>query len=96
MAIFHIVWVKFNPGVDDDRIRTHIAALSSLPDYIAEMQDFSIGENFTDRADGCSHGLIVKLGNKDQLQAYASHEYHVRIAGALRDDATLLVMDYEA
>lgn len=96
MAIFHIVWIKFNPSVDDERIRAHIAALSSLPEHIAEIRDFSIGENFTDRADGCSHGLVVKLGNRNDLQVYATHEHHVRVASALREDAALLVMDYEA
>ncbi len=95
MAVFHIVWLKFRPDVADDRIAVHLRALETLPGAIPEITDFSIGENFTDRAAGYTHGLIVTLGSRNDLQRYIDHERHAEVAGALREDAELLVMDYE-
>ena len=95
MAVLHIVWVKFHPEVAQERIDGHLSALESLPGAIPEITGFSIGENFTDRAGGFTHGLVVTLGSRADLQRYIDHEHHVTVAGALREDAELLVMDYE-
>ena len=96
MAVQHIVWLKFNDGVGAERIDEHLRALATLPEAIAEITGFSIGENFTDRARGYTHGLIVTLGSRDDLPRYIEHPRHQQVAGALRQDAELLVMDYES
>lgn len=95
MAVFHIVWFKFRPGVTDERIAEHLRALRSLPQEIPEITDFSIGTNFTARAAGYTHGLIVTLESRDDLQRYIDNERHAKVGGALREDAELLAMDYE-
>lgn len=96
MSVFHIVWLKFNPDVSSERIKEHIAALKTLPDSISEISRLTIGENFTDRAEGCTHGLVVELPDRAALEVYALHPRHVEVGGALKEDAHLLVMDYEA
>ncbi len=96
MAVLHIVWVKFHPELARERIAGHLRALESMPDSIPEITALHIGENFTDRAAGFTHGLIVTLGSRADLQRYIEHEHHARVAGALREDAELLVMDIEA
>ena len=95
MAITHIVWIKFNHGVADTRIAEHITALKSLKDNVPGIIELSIGENFTDRADGHSHGLVVILDDKTALATYLAHPNHVEVATALREDATLMALDFE-
>ncbi len=95
MSVMHIVWLKFNPGVSPARIDEHLAGLASLADTVPGIVRLTIGENFTDRAEGYSHGLIVELEDKAALPVYASHPCHVEVATPLREDAKLLVMDYE-
>ena len=95
MAVLHIVWLKFHPDSAKERIDAHLRALGSLPDSIGEITALSIGENFTDRAAGFTHGLIVTLDSRADLQRYIEHEHHAKVAGALREDAELLVMDIE-
>ena len=95
MPVQHIVWLKFNDGVDQDRIDEHMAALSTLGDQVPGITELSLGESFTDRAQGFTHGLIVTLRDKAALEGYATHPYHVEVAGALRADATLMALDYE-
>ena len=95
MAVTHIVWIKFNEGITQARIDTHIAALTSLQDSVPGISALTIGENFTDRANGYTHGLVVILDDKAALSAYAVHPAHVAVATALREDAILLALDYE-
>lgn len=96
VSVFHIVWIKFNPDVEAERIAQHVAALKTLQDSVPGISSLSVGENFTDRAEGYTHGVIAELEDKAALQVYATHPGHVAVAGPLKDDAHLLVMDYEA
>ena len=96
MSVFHIVWIRFNPDVTGERIEEHIAALKTLRDSVPGISRLSIGANFTDRAEGYTHGLIVELQDAAALQDYATHPGHVAVVGPLKEDAQLLVMDFEA
>ena len=95
MAVCHMVWIKFGAGVSDERIDEHLTALRSLSDRVPGILELSCGANFTDRAQGYTHGLLVKLVDRDALGVYATHPDHVSVAGALRADAELLALDYE-
>jgi len=95
MAVTHIVWIKFRDGVSQTRIDNHIGALKSLKQSVPGIRELTIGENFTDRAEGYGHGLVVILDDKAALEAYATHPKHVAVATALREDARILALDYE-
>lgn len=95
MAVAHIVWIKFNDQISSARVEEHLADLASLKDSIPEISRMTLGDNFTDRAGGFTHGLVVELQDKAGLEAYAKHARHVEVATALREDADYLVMDYE-
>lgn len=95
MAVAHMVWLKFNDGVSQETIDEHLVALASLQDSVPGIVDLTLGENFTDRAEGCTHGLLVVLEDRAALTGYATHPAHVAVAGSLREDAKLLVLDYE-
>ena len=95
MAVAHIVWIKFGENVSQAQIEKHMAALATLKERVPGISELTLGENFTDRAEGFTHGLIVELADKAALDVYATHPDHVAVAGALREDARLLVMDYE-
>lgn len=95
MAVEHIVWVRFKPGIDDSRIAEHMASLMSLPDRVPGIVSLRLGENFTDRADGYTHGIIITFRDRAGLHTYAAHPEHVPIADALKHDADLLAMDFE-
>ena len=95
MAVNHTVWMKFRPGVDADQVEAHLQALRLIPGRIPGVQSLTLGRNFTDRANGFTHGLCVILDDRAALAAYGPHPYHVEVATALRRDADLLVLDYE-
>jgi hypothetical protein len=95
MPINHMVWIKMRAGTPDERIAQHLAGLRSLTTRVPGVQDLSVGANFTDRANGCTHGLSVVLADRAALQAYLVHPAHVEVATALRQDADILALDYE-
>lgn len=59
MAVNHVVWIKFAAEVPPNRVREHLEALRRLKDEIPDISSLSVGENFTDRAQGCTHGLMT-------------------------------------
>jgi len=96
VSVFHIVWIKFNSDVDAERIAHHVNALKTLQDSVPGINQLSVGANFTDRAEGYTHGVVAEMEGRAALQVYATHPAHIAVAGPLKDDAHLLVMDYEA
>jgi hypothetical protein len=95
MAVDHMVWIRFHEGVGEDRIAEHLANLRSLAQRVPAVQDLRVGANFTDRARGFTHGLIVTVADRDALQQYLEHPDHVAVAGPLKEDAELMAMDIE-
>ncbi len=96
MAVHHMVWIRFGDDVSDCRIAEHLEALRSLKHNVPGVIDVKVGENFTDRAGGFTHGLLVTLDSRDALAAYGPHPAHQKVAGALTEDAELMAMDIEA
>jgi hypothetical protein len=92
----HIAWLRFNEGVPGERIDQHLAACRTLPDKVPVMIDLQCGPNFTDRAAGFTHGIVVTLPNPDAIATYLEHPEHIKVVEPLREDvADLLVMDIQ-
>jgi hypothetical protein len=96
MAITHMVWIKFNDAVAPATVDGHLAGLSSLQDTVPGITSLTIGANFTDRANGFTHGLLVVLPDKAALETYITHPDHVAVATALRRNALVQALDYES
>jgi hypothetical protein len=95
MPVNHMVWIKFRADVPPERVERHLEALRSLAHRVPGILDLTLGRNFTDRANGCTHGLSVILPDRAALSAYITHPVHVEVAGAVRQDAEILALDYE-
>ena len=96
MAVQHMVWIKFNEGVSEQRKQEHLDGLAGLTDKVPGIVSLHVGENFTDRSGGYTHGLLVTLTDRQALEVYAPHPEHVKVAGPLKADASLLAMDIQA
>lgn len=91
----HMVWIRFQPGVSANAIENHLAGLRRLPEKVPGIRKLAVGENFTDRAGGFTHGLLVTLESREALKTYADHPEHLAVAGPLQRDAELLALDFE-
>ena len=96
MAVNHMVWIRFRPDVPETRIATIEADLRQLPERVPGVTSMTMGRNFTDRANGCTHGISVILDDRAALERYAVDPFHVGIAQALRESCdVLMAVDYE-
>jgi hypothetical protein len=95
VTVKHVVWMKFKVAVTPARMSEHVRALQGLTTRVPGILDLSVGANFTDRANGFTHGLVVTLEDRAALERYSAHPAHVEVAAALRLDADLQALDYE-
>ena len=95
MSVEHMVWIRFHDGVSEARRREHLEALASLGESVPGVLSVCVGANFTDRAAGYTHGLIVRLRDRAALETYQKHPAHVAVAEPLKADAQLMAMDIE-
>lgn len=96
MGARHIAWFNFKEGVSEERIEEHMQAVRSLVDLVPVVLRIECGPNYTDRAGGLTHGIIVTLPDREALPEYLEHPLHAPIAEALVADVDeLRVMDLE-
>ncbi|MDY6785276.1 MAG: Dabb family protein [Cyanobacteriota bacterium] len=95
--IEHIVLFKWKPETPDDAIATVMDELKGLKHKIPEIVEISCGENFSDRAQGFQHGLIVRFRNRKDLEIYQPHPAHTEVIQNLIQPilAGILAVDYE-
>lgn len=95
MAVNHLVWIKFRPEISAERIAAHMDALRGMVGVVPGVISLSCGANFTDRANGCTHGVAVLIESREALAAYAVHPVHAAIAAGLRADGEVQALDYD-
>jgi hypothetical protein len=94
MPVNHMVCFKFKEGTSPAKIAEHLAALATLAAHVPGIRRWSLGENFTQRALGYTHGMVVELEDEEALNTYLPHPYHAAISLALRADAEIFALDY--
>ena len=95
MPVNHMVWIKFNEGTTPAAIEEHLAGLRSLPDHVPGILELTLGTNFTERARGFTHGMMVLLSDRDALAAYAVLPAHVAVASRLVKDGEVMALDFD-
>ena len=95
--IEHIVLFRWTDEASQEAKDKVIAELRSLKSKIPGIIDLSCGANFSDRAKGYTHGLVVRFADRAALQAYGPHPEHQRIVQNLIKPiaADILALDYE-
>ncbi|HAC66381.1 MAG TPA: stress protein [Cyanothece sp. UBA12306] len=95
--IVHIVLFKWQEGTPSEKIKSAIISLEALKNKIPEIREISCGKNFSERAKGFEHGLVVKFSDRQDLQTYASHPEHLEVVNnfirPILED--ILALDYE-
>jgi hypothetical protein len=95
MAVQHMVWLKFKPGVTEQRIEEHMQALHGMMGKVPQVQHVAAGRSLSDRAGDYTHAVLVTLNSPEDLQPYEDHPEHERVAAPLKEDAEVMVIDIE-
>jgi hypothetical protein len=95
--IEHIVLFRWTEGARQEAIGTALAELRKLKGTIPGIVDLSCGANFSDRAKGYTHGLVIRFTNRAALEVYSPHPEHQRVVQNFINPirADVLAFDYE-
>ena len=86
--------VKEDASAED--VQDLLSSIRDLRGSIPNVMDLSVGEDFSGRAKGYTHGFFVRLRTADDLRAYLDHPEHRAVVEKL-DAVTSgrLVVDYD-
>ncbi|MCW6036456.1 Dabb family protein [Spirulina subsalsa FACHB-351] len=93
----HIVLFKWKPEATPDAIASILDDFNHMPGNIPEVVSVSCGENFTNRSQGFTHGLVVRLNVPEELERYQQHPFHQKIVQEKIKPilADILAVDYQ-
>ncbi|KAL7746609.1 hypothetical protein RI367_008009 [Sorochytrium milnesiophthora] len=99
MPVVHIVLVKARPNASTEAVDALLKALNNMKTQLPDLLLYlSAGTNFTERSQGYTHALVVKVASKEALQQYLEHPVHVQLVEQHLKPlmaAPPLVVDYE-
>lgn len=96
MTVQHIVMLEFNDGVDEETRMNSLKAVEALKDKIDGIEKIESGKDFSGRAGGFTHAVIVTMRDKEVLAAYGPHPAHKEVQDLLHPVVkTLWVLDFE-
>jgi hypothetical protein len=95
--IEHIVLFRWKEEASQEAINNVVAELRKLKGKIPGIVDLTCGTNFSDRAKGYTHGLVVRFKDQAALEAYGPHPEHQRVVQNFITPirAEILALDYE-
>jgi hypothetical protein len=93
--IDHLVFLAVKEDASPEDIEDLIASIQGLKDTVPGVVDLSVGENFSPRSGGYTHGLFVRFETADDLQGYLEHPDHQAVVEKLDRLTSRIVVDYE-
>jgi len=95
--IEHVALFRWKEEASQEAIDSALAELRKLKDKIPGIVDITSAANFSERAKGYTHVLVIRFRDRSALQAFGPHPEHQRVAqnfvSPIRADS--LVLDYE-
>jgi hypothetical protein len=96
--IEHIVLFRWTDQASQEAKDKVMTELRNLKNKIPGIVDLTCGANFSDRAKGYTHGLLVRFTDRAALNAYGPHPEHQRVVQNFINPirADVLALDYES
>jgi hypothetical protein len=92
----HLVLFAVNDDASAEDVEDLLTSIRNLRGSIPNVVDLSVGEDFSGRAKGYTHGLFVRMRTTDDLRAYLDHPHHRAVVEKLDALTTgRLVVDYD-
>lgn len=94
--ITHIVCWKYKPETTEEQRTEHIARLRALPEFIPDIESFSVGSDVLRLDRSFDTGLVAIYRDLAMLEAYTDHPEHQKVATLGREIARQVVsVDFE-
>jgi len=93
--IDHLVFLAVREDATPEDVADLISSIRGLKDTVPGVVDLSVGENFSERSGGYTHGMFVRLETVEGLQEYLKHPDHLSVVDKLDALTSRIVVDYE-
>ena len=92
----HLVLFAVKDEASSEDVEDLLSSLRALRSSVTNVMDLSVGEDFSGRAKGYTHGLFARFRTSDDLRAYLNHPEHLAVVEKLDALTTgRLVVDYD-
>jgi Stress responsive A/B Barrel Domain len=93
--IDHLVFLAVREDASPEATEDLISSIRGLKDSIPGVVDLTVGENFSERSGGYTHGIFVRFESREDLQGYMEHPDHLAVVEKLDRLTSRIVVDYE-
>jgi hypothetical protein len=94
--IDHLVFLAAREDASPEDIEDLVSSIRGLKDTVPSVVDLTVGENFSGRSGGYTHGIFVRFESREGLQEYMEHPDHLAVVEKLDALTTRIVVDYES
>jgi hypothetical protein len=95
VVIDHLVFLAAREDASTEDLDDLISSFRNLKETVPGVVDLSVGENFSQRSGGYTHGAFVRFEDVESLQGYLKHPDHLAVVEKLDALTTRIVIDYE-
>ena len=93
--IDHLVFLAVREDASPEDIEDLISSIRGLEEAVPGVVDLTVGENFSERSGGYTHGIFVRFESREGLQGYMEHPDHLAVVEKLDRLTSRIVVDYE-
>jgi uncharacterized protein YcaQ len=96
-VVDHLVFFAVKEDASQEEVDDLLSSIRALRDDVPSTVDLSVGEDFTGRSGGYTHGLLARFTDRAGLREYMEHPAHLSVVEKLETTTTgRIVVDYEA
>jgi hypothetical protein len=92
----HLVFFAVRDDASQEEVDDLVSSIRGLREDVSSTVDLSVGEDFSGRSGGYTHGIFVRFEDAAGLREYMEHPAHLAVVEKL--DATTtgrIVVDYD-
>lgn len=93
----HLVFFAIREEAPREDVEDLLSSIRALRDEVPGTIDLSVGEDFSGRSGGYTHGIFARFEDTAGLREYMEHPAHLAVVEKLEATTTgRIVVDYEA
>jgi hypothetical protein len=96
LMVDHLVFFTIREQAPREEVEDLLSSIRALKDDVPSTIDLSVGEDFSGRSGGHTHGIFARFEDRGGLREYMEHPAHLAVVEKLEATTTgRIVVDYD-